>query len=189
LPRASSRPDAAAQASRRRFLAALAAGAASVMTPQVAAIEVNRLVAWSRGPTPALALDDLDGRRVDLKRLRGSTVLVNFWATWCEPCREEMPSFVALARRAPAGSLRVLAVNVAESRARVAQFLAAHPLDLTVLLDAHGEAAKAWQVAVYPSSFVVAPDGKVRRYVAGALDWNDPAIAGEVLGPASRVRP
>ena len=117
------------------------------------------LVPWKGGATPKLALATLDGRRVDLKSLRGRTVIVNFWATWCGPRRAEMPSLSALAK--------------------------AQSLDLDVLLDAHGEAAADWRIAIYPSSFVIAPDGRIQSYIAGALDWSDPAVVRRL--PATRA--
>jgi thiol-disulfide isomerase/thioredoxin len=153
------------------FVAALACIAAG----PARAIEANVLLPWKGGATPKLALAALDGRRVDLKALRGKTVIVNFWATWCGPCREEMPSLAALAKAEGTGVV-VLAVNVGESRPKVQQFLAAHSLDLDVLLDAQGEAAADWRIAIYPSSFVISPDGRIHSYIAGALDWNDPAV-------------
>jgi thiol-disulfide isomerase/thioredoxin len=156
---------------------------AAVAPAPAGAIEANVLAPWRGGATPALALATLDGRRVDLKSLRGKTVVVNFWATWCGPCREEMPSLAALAE-AEAGRVVVLAVDVGESAPKVRQYVAAQSLALDVLLDAHGEAAARWRVAIYPSSFVVAPDGRIKAYVAGALDWNDPDVVRRVAALA-----
>ena len=155
---------------------------ACAVAASAAAIEVNRLLQWTGGATPPLALTALDGKRVTLDDYRGTTVIVNFWATWCVPCREEMPSLAALAKRAP-GKLVVLAVDVGEARARVERFRERYPVDLPILLDAHGEAAQAWQVGVYPSSYVVGPDGRISQYIAGALDWDDAAIVRQ-LRPA-----
>jgi thiol-disulfide isomerase/thioredoxin len=167
-------------------LALIAALACAAANP-ARAIEANVLVPWQGGATPKLALAALDGRRVDLKSLRGKTVIVNFWATWCGPCREEMPSLAALARAEGAGVV-VLAVNVGESRPKVQQFLTAQSLDLDVLLDAHGEAAADWRIAVYPSSFVIAPDGRIQAYIAGALDWSDPAVVRRLPAPSASHR-
>lgn len=162
----------------RALRAAIAIGGC-VAAMNVAAIEVNRLLPWTGGATPALALDDLAGKPVTLADFRGRTVIVNFWATWCVPCREEMPSLAALQRRT-AGKVVVLAVDVGEARARVERFLASYPVDVPILLDAHGETAATWQIGVYPSSFVIGADGRIRHYIAGALDWADPAILRQV---------
>jgi thiol-disulfide isomerase/thioredoxin len=166
---------------------ALAAVMAAAAPAPAGAIEANVLAPWKGGATPALALSALDGGRVDLKSFRGKTVVVNFWATWCGPCREEMPSLAALAK-AEAGRVVVLAVNVGESAPKVRQFVAAQSLALDVLLDANGAAAARWRVAIYPSSFVVAPDGRIKAYIAGALDWSDPGIVRRIAALAAAPR-
>ncbi len=154
---------------------------ALVACARAAALESELLLPWKGGATPRLALAGLDGGRVDIKAQRGRIVIVNFWATWCAPCREEMPSLAALARAHP-GDIVVIAVNVGESLPRVRQFVEAQKLDFPVALDANGEAAKAWRVAAYPSSFVVGRDGRIKRYVAGAIDWSGDDVAARVLG-------
>ena len=170
----SPRFDAALRATR-----ALGFAIAWAAVPGVAAVEVNTLLAWNDGATPALALADLQGKPVDLAKLRGKTVIVNFWATWCVPCREEMPSLAALAARSQ-GRIVVLAVDVGEAPARIERFVARYPVDVPILLDTHGDAAAAWRVGVYPSSFVVGADGRVRAWIAGALDWQDAAVVRQV---------
>lgn len=159
--------------------------AAFALARAAAAVETNRLLAWHGGATPALKLSDMKGARVDLADFRGKTVIVNFWATWCGPCREEMPSLAALAKRRGSGNIVVLAIDVGEPRASVERFLARNPVDLPVLLDTEGYAALAWKVEIYPSSFVIAPDGRIRQFIAGALEWDDPAIVGQLPGAAA----
>jgi thiol-disulfide isomerase/thioredoxin len=153
-----------------------------------AAVEANQLLPWRGGATPALKLPDLQGASVDLAAFRGKTVIVNFWATWCGPCREEMPSLAALAKRRGGGDIVVLAVDVGETRASVQRFLARNPVDLPILLDTDGYAALAWKVEIYPSSFVIAPDGRIRQFIAGALEWDDPAIVRQLPGAAAPTR-
>ncbi|MEO8849495.1 MAG: TlpA disulfide reductase family protein [Casimicrobiaceae bacterium] len=150
---------------------------AAVDGARAAAIDANALLPWKGGATPHLALADLRGNPVDLARYRGKTVLVNFWATWCVPCREEMPSLAAFAK---ASGIAVLAVDVGEAASRVERFLARYPSDLPILLDAHGETAEAWKVSVYPSSYVIDGEGRVRAYIAGALDWRDASVVRQV---------
>jgi peroxiredoxin len=140
---------------------ALAAGAAAA----------QELGPWKGGATPALELRDLEGRAHRLAAYRGKVVLVNFWATWCEPCREEMPSMNRLRASLAGRPFEVLAVNLGEPESRIRRFLAEVPLAFPVLLDTDTSAAKAWGARILPASFLVGPDGAIRYSVLGAIDW------------------
>jgi thiol-disulfide isomerase/thioredoxin len=131
---------------------------------------------WTGGATPALVLKDVDGREHRLADYRGKVVLVNFWATWCEPCRAEMPSLDRLQQRS-AGRVVVLAVAYGEGEARVGEFLAKVPVGFPVLLDRDLAIAKAWKARVLPTTFVIDPGGRIRYRAIGELDWSAPAIA------------
>jgi thiol-disulfide isomerase/thioredoxin len=141
----------------------------------------QQLRPWPGGATPPLALQDLAGRAHALEDYRGKVVLINFWATWCEPCRAEMPSIGKL-RAALAGQpFAVLAVNLGESDARIRRFLEQVPMDFPVLLDRDGAAAKAWRARVLPASFLVGADGRVRYLVIGEYDWTQDAVRKAIL--------
>lgn len=145
------------------------------------------LAHWTGGPAPALALTDLDGRRHDLPAYRGTVLVVNFWATWCAPCREELPSLERLRDALRGKRVEVLTVNVNEGESRVRRFLIDVPLRLPVLLDRHGEAQRAWKVRGLPATFVLDPGGSIRYWYLGELDWAQPAILRTVeslLAPA-----
>ena len=131
----------------------------------------GRFVPWKDVKTPPLALRDLTGRQHALADYRGKVVLVNFWATWCEPCREEMPSMQRLKERFAGERFTVLAVNYGEADTRASEFLKRSSLDLTVLLDPSQDASRAWRVRVLPASFLVGPDGRARYAVIGEIDW------------------
>jgi peroxiredoxin len=129
------------------------------------------LKSWSGGSTPALELTDVEGTVHRLSDYRGKVVLVNFWATWCAPCREEMPSIEELRLAMQGKPFAVLAVNVGES-ARVARgFAAKMPLGFPLLLDRDTRTTKSWGARVLPATFVVGPDGRIRYSYFGALDW------------------
>jgi thiol-disulfide isomerase/thioredoxin len=160
---------------RSSFLAAIAFLLACALR-----VEAGELKPWSGGATPALVLKDLQGAPHDLARYRGKVVLVNFWATWCEPCREEMPSMQALKRKFAGRPFEVLAVNFAESENKVSEFLRRFPLDFTIVLDRNSAARRDWNVKVLPTSFVVGPDGRIRYTVIGDLDWADEAVSKEL---------
>ena len=132
-------------------------------------------------PAPPLALPDLAGRPVDLAALRGQVVLVNFWATWCPPCVEEIPSLDRLhAQLAPRG-FTVLAVDVGEDRATVERFLADKPVRFPVLLDPEGGSFKTWKAYAFPTSVVLDRAHRARYAVYGAFAWDSIEVV-EALG-------
>jgi peroxiredoxin len=136
---------------------------------------------WTGGATPPLELSDLDGKTHRLADYRGRAVLVNFWATWCAPCREEMPSFERLRAALESQRVTVLAVNLAEPEARIRRFLDTMPLRYPILLDRDGTTARAWQARVLPATYVIAPDGSVRYRHLGELDWSSPQVRELIL--------
>ena len=131
-----------------------------------------QLPSWSGGPAPALRLLDLDGKEHALEAYRGKVVLINFWATWCEPCKEEMPSIERLRRSLEGRPFAVLAVNLAEPDSRVQRFLREVPLGFPVLMDRDTAAAKAWKARLLPATYIVGPDGRIRYSYLGELDWS-----------------
>lgn len=99
-------------------------------------------------------------------------MLLNFWAGWCEPCRDEMPSLELLAQRHANAGLQVVAVNHRETDAAIRRFMDFMPLNLTrVVRDADGGAAQDWGVKVFPTTVVVGRDGQAAFSVIGELDW------------------
>ncbi|HEX2198454.1 MAG TPA: TlpA disulfide reductase family protein [Burkholderiales bacterium] len=126
---------------------------------------------WSGGPTPSLELSDADGKPHRLEDYRGRAVLVNFWATWCEPCREEMPSMERLRVALKDKPFAVLAVNVGESGRTARRFGQKMQLGFPLLLDRETRVARAWSARVLPASFVVGPRGDIRYSYFGAIDW------------------
>ncbi|MDB5838308.1 MAG: thiol-disulfide isomerase-like protein [Herminiimonas sp.] len=129
------------------------------------------------GQAPAaLALVDLAGKSIDLSALKGEVVLVNFWATWCEPCRDEMPSLNRLQQQLASKRFRVLGINVGEGKPRIEQFLTRVPVGFTVLRDADSTVTKAWRVRILPASFLVDKHGMLRYQLVGDADWDDPKI-------------
>jgi len=134
---------------------------------------------WTGGPTPALELEDLQGRVHRLSDYRGKVVLVNFWATWCEPCREEMPSIERLRQSLAGEPFAVLAVNLAEPVSRIERYLAGVPVGFPVLLDRDTQTARSWKARILPATYLVDAAGRVRYVRIGELDW---------AGEAARAR-
>jgi thiol-disulfide isomerase/thioredoxin len=145
-----------------------------------AALAAGELKPWPGGDTPALEIKDIGGANHRLEDYRGKVVLLNFWATWCVPCREEMPSIGRLKKTLADRPFVVLAVNVDEPESRVAKFLAQMPLDFPTLLDPGGRTTRAWKVRILPASFLIAPNGRIRYTVTGELDWANKHIVRSV---------
>lgn len=161
-----------------RIAAALLAGLVLLWPPAAAAQQA--LSPWHGGATPALKLKDLEGREHALESYRGKVVLVNFWATWCEPCKVEMPSIERLRKSLESRPFAVLAVNLAEPDARVRAFLRAVPLGFPVLMDRDAAATKAWKARMLPATFIVDADGRLRYSHIGELDWSREPVRGQI---------
>ena len=131
---------------------------------------------WKAGAPAPLELQAVDGKLHRLADYRGKVVLVNFWATWCAPCREEMPSMKALRESLKGRPFEVLAVNVGEGARAARGFGEKMALDFPLLLDGDMKTTRAWGARVLPANFVVGPDGRIRYSHLGALDWARPDV-------------
>lgn len=118
---------------------------------------------------PDFTLKNADGYTVSLASYRGKTVIVNFWASWCQPCRAEMPAIDAVARAHP-GHVAVLAVDVMEGIVLVERYRNEVPLSFVPLLDPDGAVTGRYHVVSLPSSFFIGPHGTVRAVNVGPLD-------------------
>jgi len=123
-------------------------------------------------PAPALRLSDINRQVYVLGEQGKKVVLVNFWASWCRPCVEEIPSLHRLRDKINNPNFEIVTVNVGEDRDRIDKFLARVPVELPLLLDNEGIVSAAWKVYVYPSSYLVDHQGKIRYAYLGALEWD-----------------
>jgi thiol-disulfide isomerase/thioredoxin len=126
-------------------------------------------------PAPALRLADIDGNPFDLAAHRGQWVFVHFWASWCGPCKREMPAIQRMAEKLGDVPLVLAIINTAESEDTVFNFLGIHAPDLTPLMDRDGLATEAWQPRGLPSTYLVDPQGMIRYQALGGRPWDEGA--------------
>jgi cytochrome c biogenesis protein CcmG/thiol:disulfide interchange protein DsbE len=124
---------------------------------------------------PDFTVQDSD-RTVALGQLRGQVVVLNFWATWCPPCVEEMPSLVEMQRRMKAKGVTVLAVSVDVDENAYRQFLRAHGVDLLTVRDPAQKTPALYGTHGWPETYIIDRSGIVRRKFIGPVNWTDPAI-------------
>ncbi len=130
---------------------------------------------------PNFVLLDLDGEPHRLSDYRGKVVIVNFWATWCPPCRAEMPSMQRAWERLEAQGVVMLGIDVGEDEETVFQFLADYPVEFPLLLDSESRVIEAWGVRGLPTTFVIDPEGRMVYRAVGGREWDDPQLLEKVL--------
>ncbi len=122
-------------------------------------------------PAPDFLLNQLGGPPVQLSKLRGKTVLVNYWASWCEPCRTEMPEIQRFYLKYKNDNVVVLAVNIKESEDVAKTYFKSNSLTMPVLLDKTGEVPGAYRVTAFPESYFIDKNGKIGAFSIGILDY------------------
>lgn len=123
---------------------------------------------------PDFELADTEGRMHRLSDYRGKTVIINFWTTWCPPCREEIPSMNRAWNALQQEDVVILAINMGEDEDTIFIFTADYPADFPLLLDREGEVIARWPVKGLPTTYVVAPDGRIAYRAIGGREWDDP---------------
>ncbi len=121
---------------------------------------------------PDFTLKDLKGVEVTLKEFRGKVVLLNFWATWCSPCRIEIPSMVELYKKYKDRGLEIIGVNLDKlGKSNVEKFSLEHKINFPVLLNPSGDVASLYGVVVLPTTVFLDRNGKIKGRISGAVDW------------------
>jgi peroxiredoxin len=143
-------------------------------------------------PAPEFALPALGGGTVRLSNYRGKVVLINFWGTWCEPCKEETPALQAMYRELHGQGLEIIGVNLysqeTAGQESVREFLSQYDVSYPIALDTSGETARAFQISPIPVSYFVDPDGTIRYVKVGALNERDVRALFERLRPSAAAR-
>jgi peroxiredoxin len=131
---------------------------------------------------PEIALPDLQGKTFRLSQTRGRVVLVNFWASWCPPCVEEMPSLEKLHRVLGDKGLEVVAVSVDDNLDVIEQFQKEHGLTFTIVHDEGAKVARRFQTFKFPETYVVDREGRLVWKIIGPRDWIAPSPMLDIVG-------
>jgi peroxiredoxin len=132
---------------------------------------------------PNFVLTDLHGKKVELKDFRGKGVMLNFWGSWCDPCKGEMPFINEAYNKKPDGVV-VLAVNIRETPLVVQNFVNHDNIDFPVLLDSKGTVTEAYDIVPIPTTFLIDKDGKIVKKLTSAMTSTD-----EVLKNMKLIQP
>lgn len=131
-------------------------------------------------PAPDFTLSGLDGTTYRLADLRGKVVFVNLWATWCPPCRHEMPSMIRLYERFRGQGLEILAVSEDTDEAELRRFVRAYGLPFPVLRDEGKKVYDLYRATGLPETHLIDRDGMLRASIIGPFDWGGPETVGRV---------
>lgn len=115
---------------------------------------------------------DSSGQIVTAESLKGKKVVMNFWATWCAPCKEELPTLQVFSDLQDPGKTVVLTVNVKEPTNRALRFMQNNQINLPLIPDPQGELAKQFDVKVFPTTLLIAPSGQIQWRIVGEVDWS-----------------
>lgn len=145
-------------------------------TQGAAALEAPKgVIAVEPRAAPAFRLADMDGAEYALEDSRGRWTFVHFWASWCGPCRKEMPAIERMIHRSESLPLDIVIVNTAEDADTIFEFLAAVAPELESLMDRDGLVTEAWRPRGLPATYLVDPGGQIRYQALGGRPWDEPA--------------
>lgn len=129
---------------------------------------------YEPGPAPRFQLSDMDGQQFDLEKARGKWLFVHFWASWCGPCRKEMPAIQRLQDLLRNESTEIVLVNTAEDEDTIFGFMAELAPAMTSYMDTDGSITEQWQPRGLPATYLVDPQGMIRYQALGGRPWDQP---------------
>jgi thiol-disulfide isomerase/thioredoxin len=141
-------------------------------------------------PAPPFHLQDMQGSYKHLSDFRGRVMIINFWASWCQPCRQELPSLNRARQALAEDEVVMLAINLGEEPQAVEAFMNDFPIDFPVLIDQQGIYSQHWQVRALPTTFVLNPRGEIVYRVLGEKAWDDESLLTQIqaLQPTPAMR-
>jgi peroxiredoxin len=131
-------------------------------------------------PAPDFVLTDLDGNRHRLSDYLGQVVMINFWATWCPPCRAEMPSMQRAWEELEPEGIVMLGIDVGEDEETIFVFTANYPVEFPLLMDRDSKVIGQWPVRGLPTTFVIDPEGRIAYRAIGGREWDDPELVAAI---------
>lgn len=135
---------------------------------------------------PDFELPGEDGTVYRLSDFRGQVVVLSFWATWCPPCRYEMPSMERAWQQLKDKDVMFLGVNVGEDADTIFEFTGTYPISFPVPMDIDGEVSKLYPLQGLPTTYVIDPEGRVAFRAVGSREWDDPSVMQRILNLRSR---
>jgi thiol-disulfide isomerase/thioredoxin/outer membrane lipoprotein-sorting protein len=157
-------------------------------TPQAAGDDAPPAAAQLEGkPAPSFTLKTLDGKSVSLSSLKGNVVVLDFWATWCGPCREGLPHIDKIAKDRAADGVKVFAVNLQEDASQIQPFVQQNNLSLPVLLDSDGGVAQKYMAEAIPETVIIDKQGTVQKVIVG-LAPDEEKIVNDAIDSALKAK-
>ncbi len=149
-----------------------------VIAPLCSAQQTGKGLAKLSPPVqaPEFELIDSDGNQHRMSEYLGQVMIVNFWATWCPPCRAEMPSMQSAWELLEPEGILMFGINVGENEDIIFEFTANYPVEFPLLLDTDSSVIKQWPVRGLPTTFIVDPEGQIVYQAIGGREWDDPAL-------------
>jgi len=143
----------------------------------IKAFEGTKIQVVSEGIDPIdFDLPLLDGTIVSLSQFKGKVVFLNFWATWCGPCRSEMPSMEAVYQKLKDKGFEILAVNLGDSKNEVSAFMSQYKLNFPAVLDEKSATGSYYSVKAIPTTYIIDRRGLIVARIIGSINWNTPKI-------------
>ncbi len=125
-------------------------------------------------PAPEIKISDIDGKPYNLSNNKSHWIFVHFWASWCVPCRKEMPAIQKMWRNLKKQGLKIALINTAEDEDTIFNFLGIYAPDIRALMDADGTATEKWKPRGLPATYLVDPAGSIQYQALGGRPWDKP---------------